>query len=489
MRKYSVILILFVVSCVAVIAKDKDKPVPQGDLPGMQGFALSDSKEEPDELIFSLEELSEILKDTQGAEFKEEPQEETIEVMPVEPIGEDPDQVAEEVLERILKGIEDKPIKKTPSKQVQKPPPVQKPFVSPEEVTIEPEKPKKKVTKKMVEQEPEKEEIEEEVLEIEPIELWLEEEEEVKKIIPIVIKPPVQVKKPEEPPKPKPKAKPKRITRKKPAEKKIADRETYFQQGVQFYAQRELRKGAQAFERALDENEEDMETYYMLADIYYQLYDMEKAWKNIQMGVSLNGNRVNPLYKAIQREVGGQYPVPSNVFVTFMASAGMIFGGTVLFFLYKRKGADTVAREEIKQLKKEIGILKMKNDIQDPRVRYYKALEACENGSTMLALNNLISAEEEFRTAIILYPQVLHAYLGLGYIHFMQKKYDTAIRDYAEALDVDPNSSTAYYGIGRSYGEKGDNRTQMEKVQMAVQLDPNFHEAVETLQFLKVRHN
>lgn len=476
-RKYSAILILFVVSCVAVIAKDKDKPLPPGNLPGMQEFTLSDSKEEPGELIFSPEELSEILKDTQGAEFKEDsldqPQEETSEVMPVEPVEEDPDQVAEEVLERILKGIEDRPIKKTPSKQVQEPPPVQKPFVLSEEVTIEPEKPKKKVTKKMVKQEPKKEEI----------------EEEVKKIIPIVTKPPVQVKKPEEPPKPKPKAKPKRITRKKPAEKKVADMETYFQQGVQFYAQRELRKGAQSFERALDENEEDRETYYMLADIYYQLYDMEKAWKNIQMAVSLNGNRVNPLYKAIQREVGGQYPVPSNIFVTFMASAGMIFGGTVLFFLYKRKGTDTIAREEIKQLKKEIGILKMKNDIQDPRVRYYKALEACENGSTMLALNNLISAEEEFRTAIILYPQVLHAYLGLGYIHFMQKKYDTAIRDYAEALDVDPNSSTAYYGIGRSYGEKGDNRTQMEKVQMAVQLDPNFHEAVETLQFLKVRHN
>lgn len=477
-RKYSVILILFVVSCVAVIAKDKDKPLPSGDLPGMQEFTLSDSKEEPGELIFSPEELSEILKHTQGAEFKEDsldqPQEETIGVMPVEPVEEDPDQVAEEVLERILKGIEDKPIKKTPSKQVQEPPPVQKPFVLSEEVTIEPEKPKKKVTEKMVKQEPEKEEI----------------EEEVKKIIPIVTKSPVQVKKPEEPPKPKPKAKPKRITRKKPAEKKVvADMETYFQQGVQFYAQRELRKGAQSFERALDENEEDRETYYMLADIYYQLYDMEKAWKNIQMAVSLNGNRVNPLYKAIQGEVGGQYPVPSNIFVTFMASAGMIFCGTILFFLYKRKGADTVAREEIKQLKKEIGILKMKNDIQDPRVRYYKALEACENGSTMLALNNLMSAEEEFRTAIILYPQVLHAYLGLGYIHFMQKKYDTAIRDYAEALDVDPNSSTAYYGIGRSYGEKGDNRTQMEKVQMAVQLDPNFHEAVETLQFLKVRHN
>ncbi|MBD3272607.1 MAG: tetratricopeptide repeat protein [Elusimicrobia bacterium] len=515
MRKYYFVLILFVVSCTAVIGKDRNAGVSPAAMPGMQGFSPSETEEEQtvDDSIFSEKELSEIANETQTEDpdeiFLMEDDTDDEEAVPLETLEEEDEKEAErmsqEIIERILRGMEipeDRPIPEgKPKKSVSSPKP--KPGV-PRAVTTPVSEPSKTaetrpvkevkpvisgtqpsalsdtkiteeleelpVTPKAVELIPEPETIPEKAEPPQPVQA-VKPVQEIKKAAPVAKKRSL--------PKPKPvsKAEPRWVSG------KTLEYETHFKKGVEHYARRELRKAQQEFEQAIDENESDADAYYMLADVYYQLYDIEEAWRNIQIASNLDRKAKGPLYTAIEREVKSEYAMPLSVFIIFSSSLCMIFLGT-LGFIYKRKDARGIARDEIMQLKKEIEVLKMHNDIQDPRVRYYKSIEACENASTMLALNNLKGAEEEFRTAIMLYPNTLNAYLGLGYIHFVEKKYENAITDYGKAIEIDPNSAVAYYGLGRSFGEKGNKTIQIEKIQTATQLDPSFREAMEALNFL-----
>jgi tetratricopeptide (TPR) repeat protein len=457
-KRYAFLLMISVLACTMSIAKEKSKKPLPINLPGMQNFAQpspaaapsknTESKKKLEEILFTPEELKDILKETQQKQAESAPA-----VQPSVPAA------AAEV--------------------VSPPAPVTKAASVKHAASVVPAAPvvSEAAPAPVVSATP-----------VAPAPIPVETTKPAHSALPVPARAVKKAKAPHEKsladndtarffaPEPKP------VYREiKPA---IVKDDSHFRAGIESYAQRDLRKAIKEFELAVDVNGEDTDAYYMLADAYYQLFDMENAWKNIRMAVELSGGKKTPLYHAIQKEIAKPFTVSLTAVLIIVTGLSVMFM-LIQWILLRKKSASSVQHDELELLKKEIEIIKMKNDIHDPRVRYYKALEACQNGDTMLALNNIKSAEEEYRTAMVLYPQIVNAYLGLGYIHFSQKKYDSAIHDYARALDIDPHCAVAYYGLGRAVGEKGDAKAQFEKIKMAVDLDPQFREATEALSYLQ----
>jgi tetratricopeptide (TPR) repeat protein len=64
-------------------------------------------------------------------------------------------------------------------------------------------------------------------------------------------------------------------------------------------------------------------------------------------------------------------------------------------------------------------------------------------------------ASEEFLGAITADPKFAPGYYNLGFIAALFQDYPTAIKDYTEALTLDPTSAGAYVGRGAVYSALG----------------------------------
>jgi tetratricopeptide (TPR) repeat protein len=72
-------------------------------------------------------------------------------------------------------------------------------------------------------------------------------------------------------------------------------------------------------------------------------------------------------------------------------------------------------------------------------------------GKTYLENYDDDNAIKEFTEAIRLDPNNANAYSGRGFVYERKKQWDEAIKDYTELIRLSPNFSTAYIGRGRVY--------------------------------------
>lgn len=63
-------------------------------------------------------------------------------------------------------------------------------------------------------------------------------------------------------------------------------------------------------------------------------------------------------------------------------------------------------------------------------------------------------------------------YNALGYAYFAQEQYDLAIRQYKDAIKVQPNYVTAYNNMGHAYERKQMTPQALEAYEEALRLDP-----------------
>jgi tetratricopeptide (TPR) repeat protein len=95
-------------------------------------------------------------------------------------------------------------------------------------------------------------------------------------------------------------------------------------------------------------------------------------------------------------------------------------------------------------------------------------------GAAYYELWNYDRAVEDFSAYLSTTPddvQVVH-WRGLAYDQVGQ--YELAIADYVKAIELDPNSSSAYYiDRGVSYGKMGDLQHSLADFDKAIQLNPN----------------
>ncbi len=90
-------------------------------------------------------------------------------------------------------------------------------------------------------------------------------------------------------------------------------------------------------------------------------------------------------------------------------------------------------------------------------------------------------ARREYRTALVLNPACVEAFLGIGYLCFAQGMFDLALEHYRKALEIDPNSADGHYGIGRVLLETDQVNEAVGEFQKTLTLDPSFDDARETL--------
>lgn len=93
-------------------------------------------------------------------------------------------------------------------------------------------------------------------------------------------------------------------------------------------------------------------------------------------------------------------------------------------------------------------------------------------------------AEPEYRTALALDPNYLQAHFSLGNILLRQHKYDEAITEFQNVLNLDANHPEALYNMAVCYTFKGDNQNAIACAQGALRLNPDFGPAQQLLQRL-----
>lgn len=89
---------------------------------------------------------------------------------------------------------------------------------------------------------------------------------------------------------------------------------------------------------------------------------------------------------------------------------------------------------------------------------FQKALKAAEE--------DRVDGEEEQQN-------IAYIYNGLGYAYFAQEQYDTAIRQYKEALKIKPDYVVGLNNLGHAYERKKLNAQALQAYENALKIQPN----------------
>jgi tetratricopeptide (TPR) repeat protein len=77
-----------------------------------------------------------------------------------------------------------------------------------------------------------------------------------------------------------------------------------------------------------------------------------------------------------------------------------------------------------------------------------------------------------------LQPNAAALWSERGFVYLLQRDYQSAVRDEAEAIRLDPKLSTAYFFRGSAYGGLGDAPRARSDMVAAVRLDPSLQRYV-----------
>ncbi len=155
--------------------------------------------------------------------------------------------------------------------------------------------------------------------------------------------------------------------------------------------------------------------------------------------------------------------------------------------LPKAEGSQKVA------LLNHIGICFYNQSKLEQALGYYKeslelAEEIQDEKGIVANLNNIgvvYAAKKDYDTAIRDYnkaieldPNYAAAFCNRGIAYYNKKNYDTAIRDYDKAIEIDPNFAEAFYNRGLAYYNKKNYDTAIRDYTRAIELDPNDADAM-----------
>ena len=113
------------------------------------------------------------------------------------------------------------------------------------------------------------------------------------------------------------------------------------------------------------------------------------------------------------------------------------------------------------------------------------ALDALlETGRKYLDIDDYDNAIKQFDEAIRLNPGDSSAYLNRGDAYAAKRQRDAAIRDYSEAISLDPGNADAYASRGETFSKSGQKSKAIQDLEKALSLDPNHKSARNILESL-----
>jgi tetratricopeptide (TPR) repeat protein len=105
----------------------------------------------------------------------------------------------------------------------------------------------------------------------------------------------------------------------------------------------------------------------------------------------------------------------------------------------------------------------------DPSAAAYEILGASE-----MAKNDLGRAEENFRKAVELDPQLTNIHYRIGWIAEKQGRLEVAEAEYVKELEISPQHFKALYNLARVYQTTGKVEKERETLERCLEADPKF---------------
>jgi len=97
-----------------------------------------------------------------------------------------------------------------------------------------------------------------------------------------------------------------------------------------------------------------------------------------------------------------------------------------------------------------------------------------DRGTTFYGRSEWDAAIKEFTEAIRLDPNYVNAYIYRGIAYVNKNDYDRAITDLNEAIRLNPNYAIAYYNRGNAYRKKNDNDRAIADYTQAIRHRPDY---------------
>jgi tetratricopeptide (TPR) repeat protein len=144
------------------------------------------------------------------------------------------------------------------------------------------------------------------------------------------------------------------------------------------------------------------------------------------------------------------------------------------FLLLLSVAAFFILKQILKTQKIENALSKLEKKLKNERgtvPEYY------ELGSIYLEKKMFIQAIAMFKRAIAIedskIPEIAPVYNALGYAYFGQEQYDLAIRQYKEAIKLEPEYVMAMNNLGHAYEQKKMTPQALDVYEQALAIEPN----------------
>jgi tetratricopeptide (TPR) repeat protein len=158
------------------------------------------------------------------------------------------------------------------------------------------------------------------------------------------------------------------------------------------------------------------------------------------------------------------------------------------FLLLLSVAAFFILKQILKTRKIENALSKLEKKLKSERgtvPEYY------ELGSIYLEKKMFIQAIAMFKRAIAIeggkIPEMAPVYNALGYAYFGQEQYDLAIRQYKEAIKLEPEYVMAMNNLGHAYEQKKMTPQALDVYEQALTIEPNNETAKRRSESLRRR--
>ena len=169
----------------------------------------------------------------------------------------------------------------------------------------------------------------------------------------------------------------------------------------------------------------------------------------------------------------------SNLLIVYLSALLLILGSASWFLV----------RQILKTRKLEMSLERLENKLTTEK----------GTGQEYYELGSIYVDKKLYSQAIVLFQKALKGkdlegeedqavvYNALGFAHFGQEQYDIAIRQYKEALKLQPEYVTSLNNLGHAYERKKLTAQALEIYEQAIACDPDNATAKQRIESLRKR--
>ena len=117
--------------------------------------------------------------------------------------------------------------------------------------------------------------------------------------------------------------------------------------------------------------------------------------------------------------------------------------------------------------------------------KYDRARNWVRAGTYYYERGDLNKALQKYAQALELNPESTDAFTGAGNVALLKKKYPEALRLYQMAEEVEPMNAQVKFNLGLAYARMGDMGASERKFEEALQIFPDYDKAREQLEWIK----